>query len=404
MQVEVKTLKLSKVKLNPDNPRRISERDMDRLVKSLREFPDMMKLREIVVDETMTVIGGNMRVLALRKMGIQEAIAKIVKGLTADQKREFVIKDNATFGEWDMDALANGWSDLPLGDWGVDLPDEWTAGEGNEPQDAEPQIDKAAELNKVWKVKRGDLWRIGEHRLLCGDSTKADDVARVMGGEKAVVFSDPPYGVNAVGGGGKTHFKGKVGGGGKTHFKGTVGGGGIVAANKYNNIIGDDTIDTARIFYNVCIELGLVDIILWGGNYFTAFLPPSSCWLVWDKREDIPSNNFADCEIAWTSFTKPSRIYRHLWSGLLRKGNRKDELYGRVHPTQKPVGLAVNVLQDFPANIYFDGFLGSGSFMVAAQNAGNKMYGVEMDEQYCAVILQRMADAFPGIEIERIGK
>ena len=125
MQVEVKTLKLSKVKLNPDNPRRISERDMDRLVKSLREFPDMMKLREIVVDETMTVIGGNMRVLALRKMGIQEATAKIVKGLTADQKREFVIKDNATFGEWDMDALANGWSDLPLGEWGVKMPEDW---------------------------------------------------------------------------------------------------------------------------------------------------------------------------------------------------------------------------------------------------------------------------------------
>ena len=125
MQVEVKTLKLSKVKLNPDNPRRISERDRDRLVKSLQEFPDMMKLREIVVDETMTVIGGNMRVLALRKMGIQEATAKICKGLTADQKREFVIKDNAAFGEWDMDALANGWSDLPLADWGVDLPADW---------------------------------------------------------------------------------------------------------------------------------------------------------------------------------------------------------------------------------------------------------------------------------------
>ena len=125
MQVEVKTVKLSKVKLNPDNPRRISERDMDRLVKSLQEFPDMMKLREIVVDETMTVIGGNMRVLALRKMGIQEATAKICKGLTADQKREFVIKDNAAFGEWDMDALANGWSDLPLADWGVDLPADW---------------------------------------------------------------------------------------------------------------------------------------------------------------------------------------------------------------------------------------------------------------------------------------
>ena len=194
MQVEVKTLKLSKVKLNPDNPRRISERDMDRLVKSLQDFPDMMKLREIVVDETMTVIGGNMRVLALRKMGIQEATAKICKGLTADQKREFVIKDNAAFGEWDMDALANEWSDLPLEEWGVDIPEEWAAGQTEEPQDAEPQIDKAAELNKVWKVKRGDLWRIGEHRLLCGDSTKAEDVALVMGGENAdLILTDPPY-------------------------------------------------------------------------------------------------------------------------------------------------------------------------------------------------------------------
>ena len=139
MQVEVKTVKLSKVKLNPDNPRRISERDMDRLVKSLQEFPDMMKLREIVVDETMTVIGGNMRVLALRKMGIQEAIAKIVKGLTADQKREFIIKDNSAFGQYDMDALANLWSDLPLVEWGVDLPEDWGAPPNFEPGTEEDQ-------------------------------------------------------------------------------------------------------------------------------------------------------------------------------------------------------------------------------------------------------------------------
>ncbi|MCC6396646.1 MAG: hypothetical protein IT282_06470, partial [Bacteroidetes bacterium] len=192
--IETKTVRLNKIKLNPDNPRRISDRDMDLLVNSIQQFPDMMKLREIVVDETMTVLGGNMRVLALRKMGIQEATAKICKGLTADQKREFIIKDNSSYGEWDMDALANEWSDLPLEEWGVDIPEEWAAGQTEEPQDAEPQIDKAAELNKVWKVKRGDLWRIGEHRLLCGDSTKAEDVALVMGGENAdLILTDPPY-------------------------------------------------------------------------------------------------------------------------------------------------------------------------------------------------------------------
>jgi len=125
VKVEIKTVKLSKIKLNPDNPRTITDVDMARLVKSLTDFPEMMQLREIVVDETMTVLGGNMRTLALRKAGVDECVAKVVKGLTPEQKREFVIKDNAGFGEWSMDDLANGWSDLPLVEWGVKLPEDW---------------------------------------------------------------------------------------------------------------------------------------------------------------------------------------------------------------------------------------------------------------------------------------
>ena len=124
MEIEIKIVNLKEIKLNPDNPRSISNQDMDRLVKSLTDFPDMMQIREIVVDETMTVLGGNMRTLALRKSGAKECTAKIVKGLTPEQKREFVIKDNAAFGEWDMDLLS-GWDDLPLADWGVDLPEDW---------------------------------------------------------------------------------------------------------------------------------------------------------------------------------------------------------------------------------------------------------------------------------------
>jgi hypothetical protein len=124
-KIEIKKVKLTEIKVNPDNPRTISNKDMDLLVKSLTDFPDMLKLREIVVDETMTVLGGNMRLLALQKIGIKECTAKIVSGLTKEQKREFVIKDNSSFGSWDMDALANAWGDLPLADWGVDLPDDW---------------------------------------------------------------------------------------------------------------------------------------------------------------------------------------------------------------------------------------------------------------------------------------
>lgn len=125
MNIEIKTVKLSSIKLNPDNPRRISGPAMDRLVKSLQEFPEMMSLREIVVDETMTVLGGNMRTLALRKIGAKEVTGKIVKGLTDEQKRRFVITDNGQWGEWDFDLLANNWADLPLSDWGIEIPKDW---------------------------------------------------------------------------------------------------------------------------------------------------------------------------------------------------------------------------------------------------------------------------------------
>ena len=170
VKVEIRTVKLGEIKLNPDNPRTISKKDMGLLVKSLKDFPEMLELREIVVDETMTILGGNMRYLALQKSGAKEATAKVVTGLTPAQKREFIVKDNAAFGEWNMEDLANSWADLPLADWGVDLPDDWLGADKGEPADAEPQIDRAEELNKTWKVKTGDLWQIGEHRLLCGPS------------------------------------------------------------------------------------------------------------------------------------------------------------------------------------------------------------------------------------------
>lgn len=125
MNVETKQVKLSALKLNPNNPRRIGNKEMERLVKSLQEFPDMLSIREIVVDETMTVLGGNMRLLALKKSGVKECTAKIVSGLSPAQKREFIIKDNSAFGEWDMDLLSSSWSDLPLVEWGVDLPEDW---------------------------------------------------------------------------------------------------------------------------------------------------------------------------------------------------------------------------------------------------------------------------------------
>jgi hypothetical protein len=120
--MRVETVSISKLKLNPDNPRSITQDKFRKLVKSLRDFPAMKEIRELVVDENYVVLGGNMRLRALKEIGEKKATVKIAEGLSDEQKREFIIKDNASFGEWDFDVLANTWSIHPLKDWGVDLP------------------------------------------------------------------------------------------------------------------------------------------------------------------------------------------------------------------------------------------------------------------------------------------
>lgn len=374
MEVKTQTMKLSSLKLNPDNPRRIGNKEMERLVKSLQEFPDMMSIREIVVDETMTVLGGNMRLLALKKSGAKECIAKIVTGLTPEQKREFIIKDNSNFGSWDMDLLS-GWDDLPLADWGVDLPEDWLKQEVTT-GDAEPQIDKAEELNKVWQAKLGDLWQIGEHRLLCGDATKSEDVERVMGAERAgAVVTDPPYGVAVV-------KSGMVG----ADF-------GIAKKGKYAPVEGDDKTPDIRHLLDLSGKQ-----IIWGGNYFADQLSAVGSWLIWDKRGDSGiENTFADCELAWSNIGCPARIYRQLWNGMIREGEHDK----RVHPTQKPVGLLQWCIKK-TEGIIIDPYIGSGTTMVACQNLNRKCRGIEISPQYVAVCLERMKTAFPGIEIKRL--
>ena len=189
----------------------------------------------------------------------------------------------------------------------------------------------------------GDLFEIGEHRLLCGDSTDSDQVAKLMNGEKAdMVFTDPPYGINVV-------------------QRDSVGGGKLAKVNTYSKIIGDGTIDTAKEFYQTCISLGMDNFIIWGGNYFTDFLPSSMCWIVWDKEN---TGNFADVELAWTSFDKAAKLYKWQWNGMIRKGDKSVEGTTRVHPTQKPDGLFGNIFNDFQFEICFDGFLCSGTFTV----------------------------------------
>jgi DNA modification methylase len=238
---------------------------------------------------------------------------------------------------------------------------------------------------------------VGGHRLLAGDSTKKEDVERVMGIEKAdMVFTDPPYGIEVVqnkqiGGGGA--FGGK-----KNEHKGKS----VISANAYTKVVGDETTETAQKFYALCVEMGFLNMILWGGNYFADFLPPSRGWVCWDKIDGVEgtTKNFSDIELAWTSFDVPARIVRHRWQGLLKASEHNEK---RCHPTQKPSALASECFELYKAgDIIFDGFLGSGSTMVACQNLNRKCRGIEISPQYVAVCLERMKTAFPGIEIKRL--
>ena len=114
-------LKINQLKSNESNPRIIKEAKFKKLVKSIQDFPEMLELRPIIVDEDMTILGGNMRYKACVHAGLKEVDVKIAKGLTEEQKKEFIVKDNVGFGEWDWDSLGNEWDNVKLGEWGMDV-------------------------------------------------------------------------------------------------------------------------------------------------------------------------------------------------------------------------------------------------------------------------------------------
>ena len=187
--MKIEKVKTSTLKLNPANPRTIKDEKFAQLVRSVRDFPQMLEIRPIVVNNKMEVLGGNMRLRACIEAGLIEVPIIRADDLTDDQQREFIIKDNVGFGEWNWEALANEWDAAELSDWGLDVPD-FAAGGHGEVQEDDYEVPDEIETDIV----SGDLFEIGPHRLLCGDSAKAEDVARLMNGVKAdMVFTDPDF-------------------------------------------------------------------------------------------------------------------------------------------------------------------------------------------------------------------
>lgn len=386
-------IKINEIKPHPENPRTHTEEQVQKIAKSIHE---LSWGRPIIISKDNYILAGEGAYLAAKNvLKYREVPFRQMKHMhDSPEAIAYMLADNKLNEEsdWNYGKLQTINEGLRLQGFDVTL----TGFENSELQEIETKIckekeikedefDSEHELEEIESIiELGEIYLLGNHRLMCGDSTKKGDVELLMDNQKVdMVFTDPPYGIDIV-------KNNKTVGFGDGHL-GFVGAEGIVPANKYPKIIGDKTIETAEKFYNLCIKLNISNFILWGGNYFTSFLPPKSCWIIWDKRENISSNNFADCELAWTSFNSPARLYRHLWSGLLRKGNRKEEGIKRVHPTQKPVRLCGNIINDYSDenNIIYDGFGGSGTTLISCEQLNRTCYTMELDPHYCNVIIQR---------------
>lgn len=403
----------------PGNPK---EHDIGAIITSLQTFGFIDPV--IVNSRTNRILSGHGRVQALvevadRPAGI-DAVGDVwlvpcdFVDLPEEQEGAAVIALNRTveLGGWDQQALAEllasfAGDEALLNATGYDADDldallaEFAP--ESDLEDVEPQIDRAEELRQKWGVEMGQLWQLGEHRIICGDCTDAAVVERVMGGELPdLVIADPPYGVNIVatnrfvGGGeaydipfgGVKNRRGTVGASkpfGSKKARGSDGSANVVEVGKYAPIVGDETTDTAigASGYFTGLYPGAVHV-WWGANYYASSLSDSSCWLVWNKET---TGNFADCELAWTNQKRAARLFTHRWNGMLRDSERER----RWHPTQKPAALFAWVYELFldVGNVVLDPFMGSAPSIIAGHGTGMMVRAIEVSEDYVAVAIER---------------
>jgi DNA modification methylase len=373
----------------PKNPRFIKNERYDRLVKSILDHPEFLGARELIVykqGEKYIVLCGNMRYRASKELNIEQLPCKVIpEYFSLEQIKAIIIKDNISFGSDDMDALANEWDVADLVDWGYEFTNFEAENEVTELEAKEDDFEIPNEIKT--DIVIGDLFEIGEHRLLCGDSTDSDQVAKLMNGENAdMVFTDPPYGVSY-----QSNMRTK--------------------SEKFDVLENDNVFITEWINNLPLFSKGFVFIwtswkVLKQWIEFCEPIGELSNMIIWDKGGggigDLKKTFLTDFEVALV-YHRGAEIKGKRLGSVWSVG--KDATSTYLHPTQKPIELSAIAIENITNKneLILDLFLGSGSTMVASHQLKRKCYGMELDPKYCQVIVDRMRKLDPTLKIKRNG-
>ena len=370
----------------PANPRIIHDDKYKKLVKSIEDNPEMTALRELLVykkDGKYVIIGGNMRFRAMKELGYKEAICKIIPPeTTLEELKAYVIKDNSGFGEWDFDLIKDNWNMGDVENWGVDIPDKFKISTVEE-----DDFDAENELNLIEnaKSKIGDIYKLGEHRLMCGDCTKREDVELLMDGKKAdMVFTDPPYGVDYSE---------------KNTFLNA-----IAKGNRIQTPIKNDNIEDYNLFYNGFLK-HFKNIL----NDFNSFYITISGQNLLQLLEELKKLEYKISQIlVWCKnnhvlgrqdYSNKHELIIYGWIG-------KHKFYGGfqttiweidkplksdLHPTMKPISLISRAINNSSKinDLILDVFGGSGSTLIASEQLNRKCYMMEIEPKYVDLIIKR---------------
>lgn len=362
-------LPLKDIKPNPDNPRFIKDDKFEKLVKSLKEFPEMSEVREIVINKDNVILGGNMRFKAMQAAGWTEAPVRVVNW-PEDKQKEFIIKDNVSGGEWDWDAVANQYELEDLDAWGVDLPESLLPEEEIVEDEAPPVADVAVS-------KLGEIYQLGRHRLMCGNANALDELVEQ---DVDMIFTDPPYNVD---------YTGKT----KDALK-----------------IENDSFKDNEAYYDFLLDIfGHMATKIKGGAavyvahpdnrgewvrraFREAGLYLSQC-IIWNKNNMVMGRQdyhwkhepiiYGWREGASHKFYGPRNLTT-VWD--IDRPSRSEE-----HPTMKPIALIAKALHNSTkdGDYVLDPFGGSGSTLIACEQLNRTCYMMELDPKYCDVIRKR---------------